>query len=163
MDLGLRGGPPSGEKALDGTHQSVEGGARVALAKVGGGEAANEAVDAKTAHGLVAETEAGVDVTSHNEVRGASGRADDRAGLINGEYAGPDSPEGLPGAAAEDAEVIGVLEVFGEHDVAVVEECSKLGNGEAPDAPRVLELVGEAGVEDEAPPGGCCGSYSLLD
>ncbi len=30
---GLRGGPSSGEKALDGTHQSVERGARVALAK----------------------------------------------------------------------------------------------------------------------------------
>jgi hypothetical protein len=77
--------------------------------------------------------------------------AHDRAGLIDGEYAGP---EGLPGAAAEDAEVIGVLEVFCEHDVTVVEECSKVRNREVPDAPRVLELVGEACVDDEAPPGG---------
>ena len=50
--------------------------------------------------------------------------------------------------------MIGVLEVFGEHDVAVVKQCSKLRNREVPDAPRVLELVGKACVEDEAPPGG---------
>jgi hypothetical protein len=117
------------------------------LAEVGGGEAANEAVDAETAHGLVAEAEAGVDVASHDEAPAAG----NRAGLIDGEYAGP---ERLSGAAAEDAEVIGVLEVFGEHDVAVVKQCSKLRNREVPDAPRVLELVGEACVEDEAPPGG---------
>jgi hypothetical protein len=35
------------------------------------------------------------------------------------QYAGPVR---LPGAAAEDAEVIGVLEVLSEHDVAVVKE-----------------------------------------
>ena len=48
--------------------------------------------------------------------------------------------------------MVGVLEVFGEHDVADVEERGELRNGEVPDAPRVLELVGDAGVENQAPP-----------
>ncbi len=47
--------------------------------------------------------------------------------------------------------VVGVLEILGEHDVAVVEEGGELPDGEVPHAPRVLELVGEAGVQDQAP------------
>ncbi len=92
MDLELRGGSAPGKETLDGAHQSVERGARVALAEVSGGEAASEAVDAGAAHGLVAEAEAGEDITSHDEAPAA----DDRAALVDGEDAGP---EGLPGAA----------------------------------------------------------------
>jgi hypothetical protein len=52
--------------------------------------------------------------------------------------------------------VVGILEVFSEHDVTVVQKSRELRDGEVPHAPRVLILVGNAGVEDEAPPG-CCG------
>ena len=48
---------PTREEALDAAHQDVEGGSGVALAEVGRGEAAHEAVDAEAAHGLVAEAE----------------------------------------------------------------------------------------------------------
>ena len=43
--------------------------------------------------------------------------------LVDGKDAGP---EGLAGAASEDAEVVGVLKVLGEHDVAEVEEGGQL-------------------------------------
>jgi hypothetical protein len=46
------------QKALNGPHESVEGGARVALSKVCRSEATHEAVDAEAAHCLVTETEA---------------------------------------------------------------------------------------------------------
>jgi hypothetical protein len=52
--------------------------------------------------------------------------------------------------------VVGILEVFSEHDVTVVQKSRELRDGEVPHAPRVLILVGDASVEDEAPPG-CCG------
>ncbi len=45
-------------------HEGVERGASVALAEVAGGESADEAVDAETAHGLIAEPEAGVGVAA---------------------------------------------------------------------------------------------------
>jgi hypothetical protein len=66
---GGRGAPGAGRRrrrrgALDATHEHVEGGAGVALSEVGGSEAADEAVDAKTAHGLVAEAEARGGATS---------------------------------------------------------------------------------------------------
>ncbi len=66
-------------------------------------------------------------------------------------------PERLADAAAEDAKVISVLEVFGEHDVAHVKECCKLRQGEVPDAPWVLKLVGGTGVENDASGGSCVG------
>ncbi len=47
-----------------------------------------------------------------------------------------------------------VLKVLGKHDIAEVEEAGELGDGEVPHTPGVLELVGDAGVEDEAPPRG---------
>jgi hypothetical protein len=58
----------------------------------------------------------------------------------------------MAGAAAEDAEVVGVLEILSEYDVAIVEERGELRDGEVPDAPWILEVVGYTGVEDEAPP-----------
>ena len=51
--------------------------------------------------------------------------------------------------------MVGILEVFSEHDVTVVQKSRELRDGEVPHAPRVLILVGDASVEDEAPPG-CC-------
>ncbi len=45
-------------------------------------------------------------------------------------------------ATSEDAEVVGILQVFGEHDVAHIEESCQLADGKIPDAPRVLEEVG---------------------
>ena len=145
MDLGRGGGSAASEVALDAAHQSVEGGAGVALAEVGGGETADEAVDAEAAHCLVAQAEARPGVASHDEAP----PADDLAVLVDGVDAGP---ERQARAAAEDAEVVGVLEVLSEHDVAHVEECGELRDREVPDAPRILKLVGDAGVEDEAPP-----------
>jgi hypothetical protein len=50
--------------------------------------------------------------------------------------------------------VVSVLEVLGKQDVAEVEKACELGDGEVPHTPGVLELVGDAGVEDEAPPRG---------
>jgi hypothetical protein len=49
---------PGGEKALDGTHEGVEVGACIALPEVSSGETADKAVDAKSTHVLVAETQA---------------------------------------------------------------------------------------------------------
>jgi hypothetical protein len=49
-------------------------------------------------------------------------------------------------------EVVSVLEVLREHDVASVEEGRELGDGEVPYPPGILVLVGDASVEDEAPP-----------
>jgi hypothetical protein len=111
------------------------------------GETADEAVDAETAHGLVAETKAGVGVASHDETPPAH----DLTVLVDGEYA---RPEWFAGAACEDAEVICVLKVLREHEVTSVEEGCKLGDGKIPYTPGVLVLVGDAGVEDEAPPRG---------
>jgi hypothetical protein len=65
----VRGGRrrrPTREKALDGAHQGIEGRAGVALAEVSSGEPADETVNAEATHGLVAETEAGVDVAAHD-------------------------------------------------------------------------------------------------
>jgi hypothetical protein len=45
-------------------------------------------------------------------------------------------------ATSEDAEMAGILLVFGEHDVVHVEESCQLADGKIPDAPRVLEEVG---------------------
>jgi hypothetical protein len=50
--------------------------------------------------------------------------------------------------------VVCVLEVFCKEDIAEVQECRQLRNGEVPHAPRVLVLVGDAGVQDEPPPWG---------
>ncbi len=47
--------------------KALRGGTGVALAEVGRGETADEAIDAEATHGLVAETEAGVDIASHDE------------------------------------------------------------------------------------------------
>ncbi len=54
---------------------------------------------------LVAEAEAGEDIASHDKAPAA----DDHAVLVDGEDAGP---EVRPGAAAEDAEMVGVFEVL---------------------------------------------------
>ena len=144
----LGGRSAAGEETLDGAHHSVEGGSGVALAEVGGGEAAYEAVDAEAAHGLVAQAEAGPGVASHNEAPAL----DNVVATVDG-FDGVDAgPEGSAGAAAEDAEVVGVLEILSEYDVAIVEERGELRDGEVPDAPWILEVVGYTGVEDEAPP-----------
>ncbi len=73
----------------------------------------------------------------------------DLAVLVDGEDTGP---ERLAGAAREDAEVVRILKVFREHDITGVEEGRELGDREVPYPPGVLILVGNAGVEDEAPP-----------
>ncbi len=65
--VGGRGRGSASKEALDSPHQRVQGRAGVAQSKVGGGEAADEAIDAEAAHGLVAETEAGGGVAFHNE------------------------------------------------------------------------------------------------
>ena len=143
---------------MDGSHEGVERGASVALAEVGSGEAADETVDAEAAHGFVAQAEARVRITAHDKAP----PADDLALVVDGEDA---RPEGLAGAAGKNAEVIRVLEVFSEHDVAVVQECRELCDREVPHTPGVLILVGDAGVEDEAPPrrGGLVDSAERLD
>jgi hypothetical protein len=105
----------SSEEALDSSHEGVERGAGVALPEVGGGETADETIDAKNAHGLVAEAEARGRVAPHDEAQSPH----NLAMLVDGENAGP---ERLAGAACEDAEVVGVLKVLGKHDVAEVEE-----------------------------------------
>jgi hypothetical protein len=69
--------------------------------------------------------------------------------LIDGENTGPEGPASAPG---ENAEVIRVLQVLSEHDVADIEEGGQLRDRGVPDAPRVLELVRDASVQDEAPP-----------
>jgi hypothetical protein len=119
---------------LDGSHEGVERGASVALAEVGSGEAADETVDAEAAHGFVAQAEARVRITAHDKAP----PADDLALVVDGEDA---RPEGLAGAAGKNAEVIRVLEVFSEHDVAVVQECRELCDREVPHTPGVLILV----------------------
>jgi hypothetical protein len=125
---------PTGEEALDGAHQDIEGGAGVALAEVGRGKPADEAVNAEATHGLVAETEAGVDVTAHDEAPAGN----HLAVLVDGEHAGT---ERSTSATREDAEVIGILQILSEHDVTDVKEGRELGDREVPDAPSVLELV----------------------
>jgi hypothetical protein len=109
------------------------------------GKASDKAIDAEATHGLVTETKAGVDIAAHDEA--PSG--DDLAVLVNGEHTGP---ERSTGAAREDAEVIGILQVLGEHDVADIKESRELGDRKVPDAPGILELIGDAGIQDEAPP-----------
>ena len=73
---------------LTASHEGIEGGARVALAEVGSREAAHEAVDAESAHGLVAETEAGpagVQVAPHDEAPAGN----DLAVFVDGTREGP--------------------------------------------------------------------------
>ena len=70
---------------LTASHEGIEGGARVALAEVGSREAAHEAVDAESAHGLVAETEAGVRVAPHDEAPAGN----DLAAFVDGTREGP--------------------------------------------------------------------------
>jgi hypothetical protein len=84
-------------------------------------------------------------VASHDEPPPAH----DLTVLVDGEYA---RPEWFAGAACEDAEVICVLKVLREYDVASVEKGSELGDGEVPYPSGVLVLVGDAGIEDEASP-----------
>ncbi len=90
-----------------------------------GSEEASEAVDAETAHGLVAEAEAGGGVAAHDEPP----LAHDLAVLVDGEHA---RPEWFAGSAREDAEAVRVLEVLSEHDVTGVEESRELGDGKVP-------------------------------
>ena len=104
---------------MDSTHEGVERRASVALPEVGGSEAADNAVDAEATHGLVAQAKAGRRVAPHDEAPAA----DDGTVLVNSEDT---RPKGFAGAAGKDAEVVGVLEVLGKHDVAVVEEGSEL-------------------------------------
>ena len=63
---------------------------------------------------------------------------DHLAVFINGEDT---RPEGFSSAAREDAEMVGVFEVLGEHDVTDVQQRGQLGDREVPDAPRVLKEV----------------------
>ncbi len=121
-------------------HEGVEGGAGILLPEVGGGEAANEAINAEATHGLVAEAEAGMLVAPHDEAPSA----DDLAVLVDGEHT---RPKMLSGAASEDAEVVDILEVLSEHDVAEIQEGSQLGDGEVPHAPGVLIVVGNTSVD----------------
>ncbi len=74
------------ECAGDGTHESVERRAGVALSEVGGGEAADEAVDAEAVHGLVAQAKARGRVATHDDAPAAH----DLAVLVNDEDAGPE-------------------------------------------------------------------------
>jgi hypothetical protein len=136
-----------GQGALDAPHEHVKRRAGVALAEMSGSEAADEAVNAETAHGLVTETEARVGVAAHDEAQVLH----NLPGFINGEDPGP---EGFAGAARKDAEVIGILQVFRKHDIAHVEEGGQLAYQGIPDAPRVLEEIGKPGVQDEASPRG---------
>jgi hypothetical protein len=133
-----RRGAPS-EETLDAAHEHVEGGTGVSLAEVGGSEATDEAVDTKTAHGLVTEAEARGGVAAHDEAP----ELDHMAVLVDGEDAGP---KGFARATREDAEVICVFQVLGEHEVALVEQGGKLRDGKIPHAPWVLEGVGVPGV-----------------
>jgi hypothetical protein len=73
----------------------------------------------------------------------------DLAMLIDGQDAGP---EGMAGAAREDAEVVCVLKFLDEHDVTDVKQRCQLRDREVPHAPSVLKLVRDASVHDEAPP-----------
>ena len=104
---------------MDSTHEGVERRASVALPEVGGGGAADNAVDAEAAHGLIAQAEAGRRVAPHDEAPAA----DDSTLLVDGEDT---RPEGFAGASGKDAEVVSVLKVLGKHDVAVVEESGEL-------------------------------------
>jgi hypothetical protein len=132
--VGGRGRGTASEEALNSSHKRVQGGAGVALTEVGRGEAADETVNAETAHGLVAETETGRGVTAHDQPPPAH----DLSVLVDGEHA---RPERLAGAAGEDAKVICVLEVLREHDVTSVEEGRELRDGKVPYPPWVLVLV----------------------
>ncbi len=86
-----------------------------------------------------------------------SGKYQVASGCVLRSLGDPGDVEGRPGveevarlddnelcrtATSEDAEVPGILLVFGEHDVAHVEESCQLADGKIPDAPRVLEEVG---------------------
>jgi hypothetical protein len=145
--LGGGGRRTASEEALNGLHERVQGGAGVALTEVGRREAADKTVNAEAARGLVTEAEAGGGVAAHDQPPPPH----DLSILVNGEDA---RPERLAGATGEYAEVVRVLEVLREHDVASVEEGRELGDGEVPYPPGVLVLVGDAGVEDETPPRG---------
>ena len=82
----------------------VDRGSGVALAKVSLREAPNETVDAKSAHGIVAEAEEGENVAAHDEPPAS----DHLAVLVDCEDPGP---ERWTGAARENAEVVRVLVV----------------------------------------------------
>ena len=75
----------AGEEVLNGAHEGVQRRAGAALAEVGRGEAADEAIDAETTHGLVAQAEAGVWDAAHDEPPAA----DDMALMVDGEDTGP--------------------------------------------------------------------------
>ncbi len=49
--------------------------------------------------------------------------------------------------------MVGVFQVFSKHDITVVQHGGESGDRKIPYAPRILELVGDAGVQDEAPEG----------
>jgi hypothetical protein len=100
--LRLAGSATRKEEALDGTHESSERRASVALSEVSSGEAADKVIDAETAHGFVAQAEARGLVAAHDEAPAAH----DLAVLVIGEDAGP---ERFSRAAVETAEVIRVL------------------------------------------------------
>ncbi len=134
---GARVWDPEGQKALDAVHEGVERRAGVTLTKVIRCEAAHEAVEAETAHSLATEAEALVDVATHDQPPAG----DHLAMLVDGEHAGP---KGSTGAAREDAEVICVLKVIGEHDAADVEQCGQVRDRKTPHTPGVLEFVGDA-------------------
>jgi hypothetical protein len=104
---------------LNSSHEGVERRTSVALPEVGGGEAADDAINAETTHGLVAQAEAGRRVTPHDEAPPAN----DGTMLVNGKDA---RPKGFASTTGENAKVVRVLEVLGKHDVAVVEESSQL-------------------------------------
>ena len=139
-----RRGATARQEALDTPHEGVEGGPSVALAEMSSREAANEAINAEAAHGLVAEAQASERVTAHDQAPAS----DDLAMLVDSKREGPHRTASAP---AEDTEVVGVLKVLDEHEVAVVKEGGQLPDREVPDAPGVLVLVGEAGVKYQAP------------
>ena len=78
LGAGKLGWCPPSKKALDALHEDIEGGTRVALAKVSRGEAANEAVNADAAHSLIAQAKAAVGIASHDKAP----LLDDLSGLI---------------------------------------------------------------------------------
>ena len=73
--------------------------------------------------------------------------------LVNDEDLGP---HGAARAAGENADVVHILEILGEHDATMVEEGGQLPDGKVLHAPWVLELDGDASVQDQAPEGSGC-------
>jgi hypothetical protein len=117
---------PARQQALDAAHQGVEWGSGIALAEVNRREPTQEAVDAETA------VAGGVDVAAHHE----ASASDHLAVLFYSVHRGP---ERSTSAAREDAEVVCILKVLIEHDVANVEKRGQLRDREVPHTPGVLE------------------------